>query len=64
MQVDLSTSKCYWCGHDAAFLCKSCFKYTCRDCYQGQDEAGCYHEKKQILESTPWNSGLSLRQES
>lgn len=57
MQIDLSVHKCWWCEHDAAFLCPACHKFTCRDCYLGQTEEGCHHEKKQILESSPWNVG-------
>lgn len=54
--VDFTPRKCSWCGHadDKVFVCTACLKYTCRDCYQGQDEAGCYHEVKQIPESKPW----------
>lgn len=54
--VDTTSYKCAWCGAPDAFLCHSCFMYTCPDCFLGEHEGGCYHKRKQPVTSQSWST--------
>lgn len=54
--IDLTPHRCHYCNeYDYTVkLCEGCMVYSCRDCKLGQDEASCYHQKKEIITGHDW----------